>query len=53
MDRCIYDDTLCLDAPLRAGQIYVANNFFTIHGRTDFEDDPKKPRLFLRTWVEA
>jgi len=51
MDRHLYDDALAMDIPLRAGQVLVCNNSFTLHGRSEFQDAPGQPRLYLRGWV--
>jgi alpha-ketoglutarate-dependent taurine dioxygenase len=39
--------------PLGAGEAYLVDNYRWLHARTDFEDDPKSPRLFFRLWLQV
>ena len=52
MDEHLYDPQLIVSLPMTPGQIYISNNSFTLHGRTEYEDHPNAPRLFLRSWVK-
>ncbi|MEM9552755.1 MAG: TauD/TfdA family dioxygenase [Acidobacteriota bacterium] len=54
-------DTLCADPDVHArfrqetGDILFANNFTTLHSRSEFEDhpDPDRRRLILRIWLSV
>lgn len=52
-------ETVCSDPavvqywPLEAGEAYLVDNYRWLHARTDFEDDPKRPRLFFRLWLQV
>jgi len=39
--------------PLQAGEAYLVDNYRWLHARTDFEDDPKAPRLLFRLWLQV
>lgn len=38
---------------LNRGEILILNNSLIAHGRTAFKDDPARPRLLERLWVEV
>lgn len=44
-----------LEFKLSPGQIFFANNYTTLHARSEFEDydDPARKRLLLRLWLDA
>jgi hypothetical protein len=44
-----------LEFKLSPGQIFFANNYTTLHARSEFQDDddPAKKRLLLRLWLDA
>lgn len=43
----------CLRIEMQPGDIQIANNYATFHGRTKYEDfaDPEKRRHMLRMWL--
>jgi alpha-ketoglutarate-dependent taurine dioxygenase len=36
---------------LREGELAIFDNLSLLHGRTEFQDDPARTRLLLRTWI--
>ncbi len=38
---------------LREGELAIVDNLSSLHGRTEFRDDPARPRLLLRTWIRV
>jgi len=56
-DRCEDIHFCCVDLrqywPLQAGEAYLVDNYRWLHARTDFEDDPKAPRLLFRLWLQV
>lgn len=44
---------MAMEFPLKPGDILIANNYVTFHGRTSFEDwdDPDRKRHMLRLWL--
>lgn len=53
LDEVCGDPDICLRFELRPGDILIASNFATFHGRTDYEDagDPDAKRHMLRMWL--
>lgn len=53
-DDVSWDDEHLIKFQLRRGEIYWANNWLTLHSRTEFEDheEPEKKRLYLRMWLQ-
>ena len=53
-DEVGWDDDHLIRFHLTRGEIYWANNWTTLHSRTEFEDheEPEKKRLFLRIWLQ-
>ena len=50
------DDALersSIEVLLNRGEILILNNSLIAHGRTAFKDDPTRPRLLERLWVEV
>ena len=47
------DPAFCLRFEMQPGDIQIANNYATFHGRTKYEDfaDPEKRRHMLRMWL--
>jgi len=56
-NRCVDIHFCCVDLrqywPLQAGEAYLVDNYRWLHARTDFEDDPKAPRLLFRLWLQV
>jgi alpha-ketoglutarate-dependent taurine dioxygenase len=53
---CQLDDALersSVEVLLNRGEILILNNSLIAHGRTAFKDDPTRPRLLERLWVEV
>ena len=53
---CQLDDALersAIEVLLKRGDILILNNSIIAHGRTAFKDDPTRPRLLERLWVEV
>lgn len=53
---CQLDDALeksSIEVLLNRGEILILNNSLIAHGRTAFTDDPARPRLLERLWVEV
>jgi hypothetical protein len=53
---CQLDDALersAIEVLLNRGDILILNNSLIAHGRTAFKDDPTRPRLLERLWVEV
>ena len=53
---CQLDDALeksSIEVLLNRGEILILNNSLIAHGRTAFKDDPARPRLLERLWVEV
>jgi alpha-ketoglutarate-dependent taurine dioxygenase len=53
---CQLDDALdnsSIEVLLSRGEILILNNSLIAHGRTAFKDDPARPRLLERLWVEV
>ncbi|PPK67171.1 TauD/TfdA family dioxygenase [Actinokineospora auranticolor] len=38
---------------LREGELAIFDNLSLLHGRTEFQDDPTRARLLLRTWIRV
>ena len=56
LDREISDENLYLSIKFQPGNLFISNNYMTIHGRPkegykDSKLDPHKQRLMIRTWV--
>ena len=53
MDSSLNNKDLIVGGYMQPGQLLISNNFYTLHGRTTFEDyeEQDKKRLLLRTWV--
>ena len=52
---CQLDDALkrsSIEVLLNRGEILILNNSLIAHGRTAFKDDPARPRMLERLWVE-
>lgn len=52
LDAALDADDLRLTIRMDAGEAAVFDNLRILHGRTTFEDDPGRPRLLLRTWIQ-
>jgi len=53
---CQLDDALersSIEVLLNRGETLILNNSLIAHGRTAFKDDPARPRLLERLWVEV
>ena len=53
---CELDEALeksSIEVLLNRGEILILNNSLIAHGRTAFKDDPARPRLLERLWVEV
>ena len=53
---CQLDDALeesSIEVLLNRGEILILNNSLIAHGRTAFKDDPARPRMLERLWVEV
>ena len=56
LDKEISDENLYLRIKFQPGNLFISNNYMTIHGRPKegYKDsilDPHKQRLMIRTWV--
>ena len=56
LDKEISDENLYLSIKFQPGNLFISNNYMTIHGRPkegykDSKLDPHKQRLMIRTWV--
>lgn len=51
LDSVIATSAATLTGKLREGELALFDNLSLLHGRTEFRDDPQRPRLLLRTWV--
>lgn len=53
-DDICWDEDHLIRFSLNPGEIYWANNWTTLHSRTEFEDheDPERSRLILRIWIQ-
>ena len=53
-DETSWDAEHLIQFMLRPGDLYLANNWLTLHSRTEFEDHerPEDKRLFLRMWCQ-
>jgi hypothetical protein len=56
LDKEISDEDSYLSIKLKPGNLFISNNYFTIHGRpksgfTDSKHNHLKKRLMIRTWV--
>ncbi len=53
-DDVSWDSEHLIQFMLKPGDLYLANNWLTLHSRTEFEDHerPEDKRLFLRMWCQ-
>jgi len=51
VERLVADPALRRDFHFERGQIQIINNAFIGHARTNFRDDPARPRHLLRLWL--
>ena len=54
LDSVLYDDSIAYNILMKPGQLVISANYYTLHGRTSFEDfdDQDLKRLMLRTWIK-
>ena len=54
IDSVLYDDSIAYNILMKPGQLVISANYYTLHGRTSFEDfdDQDSKRLMLRTWIK-
>lgn len=52
LDAALDADDIRLTIRMDTGEAAVFDNLRLLHGRTTFEDDPARPRLLLRTWIQ-
>ena len=54
IDSVLYDDSIAYNILMKPGQLVISTNYYTLHGRTSFEDfdDQDSKRLLLRTWIK-
>ena len=51
LDSLAEDPALHLRMTFNPGDIQFLNNHFIVHSRTEYEEDPQKPRHLLRLWL--
>jgi alpha-ketoglutarate-dependent taurine dioxygenase len=51
LDSVVDSGRLARTGKLREGELALFDNLSLLHGRTEFQDAPRHPRLLLRTWV--
>ncbi|MER5969549.1 TauD/TfdA family dioxygenase [Streptomyces sp. NPDC002055] len=51
LDALIAAGPALLTGKLREGELALFDNLSLLHGRTEFQDEPDRTRLLLRTWV--
>lgn len=51
LDDVIASGEFTRSGKLREGELALFDNLSLLHGRTEFHDDPQRPRLLLRTWI--
>lgn len=51
LDEVVDSGKLTRTGKLREGELALFDNLALLHGRTEFQDEPDRARLLLRTWV--
>ena len=51
LDTVVATSAASMTGKLCEGDLALFDNLSLLHGRTEFSDDPQRPRLLLRTWV--
>ena len=52
LDKTAARADLRLDMALEPGDVQLLNNYVVMHSRTEFVDDPARPRHMLRLWLQ-
>ncbi|WP_224386945.1 TauD/TfdA family dioxygenase [Pseudonocardia sp. ICBG1293] len=51
LDAVVADPAVQLVGKLEEGELAVFDNLRLLHGRTEFVDEPDRPRLLVRSWI--
>lgn len=53
LDAVLADDANVVQFPLAPGDMLWVNNRKIAHNRTEYDDDPERPRCLMRMWIGA